>query len=75
MAKIGIPYDLQEDVHEFFYKTQSTRDQQEEFDQFFLQISPSLKVKVQNKIFENSLLKNSLIVALMGDYESEKIEF
>jgi hypothetical protein len=72
MEKIGLPHLLQDDIREYIHKTVTTRDKQEETDHFFDIIKPSLKVKVNNKLFEQNLMKNELIRNLIGEPEFDK---
>ena len=69
MKNIGLPVQLQRDIREYIHKTVATRDKQEETDRFFDIIKPSLKVKVNNKLFEQNMLQNDLIRTLIGEPE------
>lgn len=46
MTNIELNDSTADEVREFFQKTISTQSQQEEFDKFLEQISPSLKLKI-----------------------------
>jgi hypothetical protein len=61
MAAIHLDYKTSQEIREFFNRTQSSRDGQEELDHFFDQISPSLKIKVQDEIFQKSIMKSSIL--------------
>jgi hypothetical protein len=60
MATIKLSYDHSQEIREFFNRTQSARDKQEEFDNFLQIISPSLKLKVQEEIFQKSIRNNKI---------------
>ena len=47
MDMIDMIDDEQDQIRDFFYKTMTTKANQEEFDSFMELISPSLKVQVQ----------------------------
>lgn len=66
MTAIKLDYDTSQEIREFFNRTQSSRDGQEELDSFFDQISPSLKIKVQDEIFQKSISKNSIIIDIFN---------
>lgn len=61
MNSICLSNENQDLIREYLNKTQYNKDKQEEFDQFLEQISPSLKVRVQNKLFQEELEKNDVI--------------
>lgn len=46
MDRIKLDYESSQEIREFFNRTQSSRDSQEELNSFFDEISPSLKLKV-----------------------------
>ena len=46
MMNIEMVDDEQEEIRDFFNKTQMMKDKQEQFDAFLDQLSPSLKTKV-----------------------------
>lgn len=74
MNESHIPLDLQADIHDFLHMTQDTRDKQVENDRFFSIISPSLKVIVQQKIFESNLRKNISIINIIGSSQEDQLE-
>lgn len=73
MSKIQIPPLLQEDVHDFFHLTELTREQQMENDRFFDTISPPLKRRVQQNIFESNLRKNKIIIQMIGEVKLQSV--
>lgn len=60
MRNLSIPENLQNRVHGYLTSTQSTLDQQKEFDSFLSILSPSLKLEVTKHIFSKSILSNPI---------------
>jgi hypothetical protein len=66
MANIALKEGIREDVREYFQAVQLTQSQQQELDDFLLQISPSLKNQVNAAIFssilnqENETIKDTM---------------
>jgi pantothenate kinase type III len=66
MANIALKEEIREDVREYFQAVQLTQSQQQELDDFLLQISPSLKNQVNAAIFssilnqENETIKDTI---------------
>jgi hypothetical protein len=66
MANIALKEEIREDVREYFQAVQLTQSQQQELDDFLLQISPSLKNQVNAAIFssilnqENETIKDTM---------------
>jgi hypothetical protein len=56
MKNMSIPVTLQDKVQSYLISTQSTLDQQKEFDSFLKLLSPSLKNEVTKHIFKESIL-------------------
>ena len=48
MENIELPYNQRIEIMEFFYKTQSMKDKQDELDQFLEVLTPSLNVKIEH---------------------------
>ena len=65
MNNINLEENTQAEVREFMQKTMATREKQAEFDKFFTLIAPSLKLKVQNHIFTETLSTNAVINKLI----------
>lgn len=65
MIYIDLKQEKQWEVREFIAKTQATKELQQEFDQFFEIISPSLKVSIQSNIFKNVLMTNKVLNKLL----------
>ena len=61
MSNINLDEKLKEEIRTYFKKVQDTMSQQRELNEFFDQISPSLKLEVQSHMFERSLQKNITI--------------
>ena len=61
MSNIRLPENLKEEIRTYFKKVQNTMSQQRELNEFFEQISPSLKLDVQSHMFKNSLKLNKTI--------------
>ena len=61
MSNIGLPDELKTDIRMYFKKVQDTMSQQNELNEFFEQISPSLKLEVQSHMFERSINYNKTI--------------
>ena len=55
MNYIHLSYDSQLTLREFYFKTQVSMDLQEDFDKFFSKIPTSLKMKVQQQLFQKCL--------------------
>ena len=62
MTNIKLPETLKSEIRTYFKKVQNTMSQQHELNEFFAQISPSLKLEVQSHMFERSLIKNTTIL-------------
>ena len=58
MKNFNIPVDIQEDVKNYITFTQTKLDLQKDLDQFLNMISPSLRKRVTQYIFYNSISKN-----------------
>lgn len=58
MKNLNIPENLQKTIQNYLTSTQSTLDQQTEFDKFLSMLSPSLKIEVTKHIFQTALLSN-----------------
>ena len=65
MENIELPYDQRIEIMEFFFKTQSMKDKQDELDQFLEVLTPSLKVRVQNYLFSVVLKNNRILLRAM----------
>lgn len=66
MIYIKMSYDEQLALLEFYFKTQSSMDLQEEHDIFFDQIPPSYRMLVQQCLFDKTLIQNQLILRIIG---------
>lgn len=60
MKTMKIPEKLQKIIQNYLTETESTLDQQKEFDLFLSMLSPSLKIEVTKHIFHNAILSNSV---------------
>ena len=60
MRNMSIPENLQNRVQAYLIMTQSTLDQQKEFDSFLKLLSPSLRNEVTKHIFQESILWNPI---------------
>ena len=58
MNHLDIPEMLQKDVTRYIVNTHSNLEQQNEFDLFFSQLSPSLKLQVRKSILKDVLSQN-----------------
>ena len=58
MKNLRIPERLQKTIQQYLTSTESTLDQQKEFDSFLSMLSPSLKIEVTKHIFHNAILSN-----------------
>ncbi|CAI2361263.1 unnamed protein product [Moneuplotes crassus] len=56
MKNLNVPENLSKRIQEYLTETQSTLDQQTEFDNFLNILSPSLRIEVTKHIFHESLL-------------------
>ncbi|CAI2362152.1 unnamed protein product [Moneuplotes crassus] len=56
MKNLHVPENLSKRIQEYLTETQSTLDQQTEFDNFLSILSPSLRIEVTKHIFHESLL-------------------
>lgn len=65
MIGIELPEAEQIEVREYLLKTIALKESQEQYDQFFLTISPSLKVKVQQQIHSEVLETNKVLNRIM----------
>jgi len=66
MENISLPIPLRQEIRQYFQKVQTTQSQQNELDKFLIQISPSLKLKVQSQIFSTVIRnKNQTIRQVM----------
>ena len=66
MENISLPIPLRQEIRQYFQKVQTTQSQQNELDKFLIQISPSLKLKVQSQIFSTVIRnKNQTIKQVM----------
>ena len=61
MQAIGLPYDDQLLIGEYFKKTQNLKQKQEEYDRFLEQISPTFQMKAQKQIFMRFIIMNRTI--------------
>ena len=76
MDVIKLPEDSQFEVKLFFQKTQSSRDNQMQLDEFLGQISPSLQMRVNGHIYRKNILANNVVCKFMNineDYIEPKI--
>ena len=73
LTNFDIPFQTQEDIRSFIQCTADQSDLQEEFNDFLNLISPSLKMKVQQELFKNSLLLNKVICKVIGNFYLQKI--
>ena len=64
MKNIKLTHTLQKEVSYYLLMTQATQDQQEEFQRFLNDISPSLRMKVQMEIFMIAIKKNDLLAII-----------
>lgn len=62
MKSLNVPNSLQKTIQEYLTSTQSTLDQQNEFDMFLTMLSPSLKNEVTKHIFHDALLSNEIFI-------------
>lgn len=60
MKNLKVPENLSKRIQEYLTSTQSTLDQQTEFDNFLNILSPSLRIEVTKHIFHESLLSNEI---------------
>lgn len=60
MNNLNVPNHLQKTIQKYLTSTQSTLDQQTEFDKFLSMLSPSLRIQVTKHIFHAALLSNSI---------------
>ena len=60
MKNLNISEGIQFKVHAYLVSTQTTLDQQKEFDEFLNILSPSLKYEVTRHIFMKCILKNDI---------------
>ena len=60
MRNMSIPEDLQTRIQAYLISTQSTLDQQKEFDTFLQILSPSLRNEVTKHIFQECILSNDI---------------
>lgn len=72
MNSFNLPSNNQDEIRHFMKKTEMSRKLQEEFDSFMDQISPSLKLLVQRKVFEENLTKNNCVANLVMYYNTKK---
>ena len=73
LTSFDIPPFVQEDIRGFIQKTADQCDIQDEFNEFLETISPSLRVNVQNELFENVLVKNLVIHKTVGHFWIHKM--
>ena len=71
---IQLSYEDQLYLREFYFKTQSSMDLQNEYDIFFTDIPTSYKMKVQQSLFDKCLMQNLIIKELVGErmYQNNK---
>ena len=62
MKNLKMPESIKDDVNYYLSYTQSTLDHQKELDSFLSMLSPSLKQKVINYIFYDTILQNSVFI-------------
>lgn len=60
MKSLNIPEPLQKTVQQYLTSTQSTLEQQTEFDKFLSLLSPSLRIQITKHIFQAALLSNDV---------------
>lgn len=60
MRNMSVPEYLQNKVQAYLISTQSTLDQQKEFDSFLKLLSPSLRTEVTKHIFQEAILSNPM---------------
>lgn len=65
MKNIQLDEPTQIEVREFFQKTISTRQKQEEYNTFLKMIAPSYKLKIQNSIFTDIILQNIPVIRVV----------
>ena len=66
MSHIKLSEDDQLTLREFYFKSQTTMDLQEEYDMFFSDIPSSFKMIVQHHLFNQCLMQNFIIIDLVG---------
>ena len=62
-------------IREYFFKTQYNKDLQQEFDGFLTNISPRLRIKVQEVIFTKNLVTNRLIYKMINKVYKDQQKF
>jgi hypothetical protein len=61
IMSLKVDEELAEDLRMFFFETYKTRDSQEDLNQFFDMLPPSLQADVQDHIYSQALAPNCMI--------------
>ena len=62
MENVNLPQHLRKDIREYFQTIMLTQQQQDDLDNFFKRISPSLALRVRGHMFENILRESNKII-------------
>ncbi|CDW83695.1 cyclic nucleotide-binding protein [Stylonychia lemnae] len=69
MKNIKLSLQLRNEVCYYLLMTRTTQDQQEEFQRFLDDISPSLRIEIQNEIFMIAIKKNELLMLVASKHD------
>lgn len=61
ISNLNLSANLKREIAFYMVKIQNAQNEQEEFEQFMEEISPSLKKKIQEEVFLQTLHQNELI--------------
>ena len=71
MQNMDLAPETRKEVREYFMRVQDTADKQNELEDFFQQISPSLKKSIQSEIFTKVIANNPVLKQVI---ESIKVD-